>query len=108
MLKTMLSTPAGTVRLVCICVAIASLLAVAPWPFGYYQLLRVVIFFAGIYCGVMVRRSNLGNQNLAWVLFGAAAIFNPFAPVHLPRELWAVLNVGAAALFGIVAYRHRG
>ncbi|WP_411971072.1 DUF6804 family protein [Mesorhizobium sp. BR1-1-6] len=38
----------------------------------------------------------------------SCAIFNPFAPVRLPRELWAVLNVGAAALFGIVAYRHRG
>jgi hypothetical protein len=32
---------------------------------------------------------------------------NPFVPVHLPRGLWAVLNVGAAALFGFVAYRHR-
>ncbi|RWK76257.1 DUF6804 family protein [Mesorhizobium sp.] len=108
MLKTWLSTPAGTVRLVCICVAVASLLAVAPWPYGYYQLLRVVVFFAGIYCGVMVRRSGSENQNLAWALFGAALIFNPFLPIHLPRELWAVLNVGSAALFGFVAYRQRG
>lgn len=107
MLKTMVSTPGGTVRLVCICVAIASLLAVAPWPYGYYQLLRVVVFFAGIYCGVMVRRSGPENQPLAWALFVAALIFNPFIPMHLPRELWAVLNVGAAALFGFVAYRQR-
>ncbi|TIY06804.1 MAG: hypothetical protein E5V18_11660 [Mesorhizobium sp.] len=108
MLKTWLSTPAGTVRLVCICVAIASLLAVAPWPYGYYQFLRVVVFFAGIYCGVMVRRSGAPeNQTFVWALFGAALIFNPFLPIHLPRELWTVLNVGAAALFGFVAYRQR-
>ncbi|WP_352965936.1 DUF6804 family protein [Mesorhizobium sp. M1312] len=49
-----------------------------------------------------------GNQTLGWALFGAALIFNPFLPIHLPRELWAVLNVGAAALFGFVAYRQRG
>ncbi|TIT03981.1 DUF6804 family protein [Mesorhizobium sp.] len=109
MLKAILSTPAGTVRLVCICVAIASLLAVAPWPYGYYQLLRVVVFFAGIYCGVMIRRSDAReNQILAWALFGGASIFNPFLPIYLPRELWAVLNVGAAALFGFVVYRQRG
>ncbi|AMX95563.1 MAG: hypothetical protein E5W64_01425 [Mesorhizobium sp.] len=93
--------------MVCICVAIASLLAVAPWPYGYYQFLRVVVFFAGIYCGAMVWRSGPENRTLAWALFGAAAIFNPFMPVHLPRELWAIFNVAAATLFGFVAYRHR-
>ncbi len=93
------------VGMVCVCVAIASLLAVAPWPYGYYQLLRIVVFIAGIYCGVMVRRSGVENQNLAWALFGAALVFNPFLPVHLPRELWAVLNVAAAGLFGFTAYR---
>ncbi|WP_352806890.1 DUF6804 family protein [Mesorhizobium sp. M0340] len=67
----------------------------------YYQLRRVAVFFAGIYCGVMVRRSGPENQPLAWALFVAALIFNPFIPMHLPRELWAVLNVGAAALFGL-------
>ncbi|MBZ9683127.1 hypothetical protein LB531_20935 [Mesorhizobium sp. CO1-1-2] len=107
MLQKLLSTPAGVIRLVCICVAIASLLAVGPWPYGYYQLLRVVVFFAGIYCGVMIRRSGPENQNLAWALFGAAAVFNPFVPLHLPRELWAIFNLGAAALFGFVAYRNR-
>ncbi|RWE44522.1 MAG: hypothetical protein EOS78_02870 [Mesorhizobium sp.] len=104
----MASTPAGTVRLVCICVAVVSLLAVAPWPYGYYQLLRVVVSFAGIYCGAIVWKSGRDQRNLAWALFAAAAIFNPFLPVHLPRELWAMLDVGAAALFGFAAYRHRG
>ncbi|MBZ9720155.1 hypothetical protein LB519_20120 [Mesorhizobium sp. AD1-1] len=106
-LKSWLSTPGGTVRLVCICVTVMSLLAVAPWPYGYYQLLRVIVCAAGIYCGAVVWKSALENHNLAWALFGAAAIFNPFLPVHLPRELWAVFNVGAAALFGFVAHRQR-
>lgn len=107
MLKNILSTSAGTIRLICICVAIASLLAVAPWPYGYYQLLRLVVFFAGAYCGVIMWRSGADNRNLAWALFAAALVFNPFLPIHLPREIWAVLNIGAAALFGFVAYRQR-
>ncbi|ESY61287.1 MULTISPECIES: DUF6804 family protein [unclassified Mesorhizobium] len=105
MLKTMLSTPAGTVRLIASVTAIAMLLAVAPWPYGYYQLLRVVGFFAGAYCGAMVWRTGQENRNLAWALFAAALVFNPFMPVYLPRELWAVLDVGAAVLFGFVAFR---
>jgi 4-hydroxybenzoate polyprenyltransferase len=28
-----------------------------------------------------------------------AAVFNPFAPLHLTRNVWSVLNVVAAALF---------
>lgn len=57
-----------------------------------------------VYCLVRVNQRSQFVGACVW----SCAIFNPFAPVRLPRELWAVLNVGAAALFGIVAYRHRG
>ncbi|RWP95738.1 DUF6804 family protein [Mesorhizobium sp.] len=106
MLKNMLSTSAGTVRLIAIVTAVAMLLAIAPWPYGYYQLLRVVGFFAGAYCGAMVWRSGPENHNLAWALFAAALVFNPFMPVYLPREVWAVIDVAAAGLFAFTAYRY--
>ncbi|TRC91142.1 hypothetical protein FJV80_04265 [Mesorhizobium sp. WSM4310] len=105
MLKTMLSTRTGMFRLVCISVVVLSLLAVLPWPYGYYQLLRIIVFFAGIYCGIFVRSTGAENQRLAWALFAAALIFNPFLPIHLPREIWAIFNLGAAGLFGFTAYR---
>lgn len=105
----MLSTPNGRVRLVCICIAVASLLAVAPWSNGYYQFLRVVVFVGGIYCWIMVRQSAVAEtQSLAWAMFGAALVFNPFLPIHLPREVWIPLNLAVAALFGLVAFRQRG
>ncbi|MER9374256.1 DUF6804 family protein [Mesorhizobium sp. M0491] len=84
MLKAVLSTPAGVFRVVCIFVALASLLAVAPWLYGYYQLLRVVVFFAGICCDVFMRSTGSENQHLAWALFAAALLFNPFLPIPLP------------------------
>lgn len=107
MLKTMLSTPAGTVRLIAIVTAIAMLLAVAPWPYGYYQLLRVIGFFAGIYCAVALLKSGDDNYYLAGALFTAAFIFNPFLPVHLPRGIWAPINIVASGLFAVAAYKHR-
>ncbi|PBB36764.1 hypothetical protein CK221_16950 [Mesorhizobium sp. WSM3868] len=75
-----------------------------PWPYGYYQLLRVIVFFAGIYCGIFLRSTGAEPSNQL-ALFAAALTFNPFLPVHLPREIWAVFNLAAACLFGFAAYR---
>lgn len=100
------STPTGLVRIVAGITAIALVLAMAAWPYGYYQVLRVVVFFAGLYCGVTLRRSpNPEDQRTALMLFAAALIFNPFVPVFLPRGVWAVLDLVGAGLFGFVAYR---
>lgn len=96
----------GAVRIVSIVVAVALVAALGPWPYGYYQLLRVVVFLAGLYCGLMLRQSSDRNdQNLAWALFGTALVFNPFLPVYLPRELWSVIDIIAAGIFGYSAYR---
>lgn len=97
------------VRPLCICVALALLLAVAPWSNAYYQALRVMVFVTGIYGWVMVRQSGIaGTQSLAWAMLGAALVFNPLLPIHLPHEVWIPINLVVAALFGVVAYRHRG
>ncbi|PBB98373.1 hypothetical protein CK224_09830 [Mesorhizobium sp. WSM3862] len=104
----MLSTPASVFRLVCVAVVILSLLAVLPWPYGYYQLLRVIVFFAAVYCAMYVRSTGGDGKSLVWSLFAAALIFNPFLPIHLPREIWAIFNIAAAGLFGFAAYRTNG
>lgn len=102
-------SPSGMVRPLCICVALALLLAVAPWSNAYYQALRVMVFVTGIYGWVMVRQSGIaGTQSLAWAMLGAALVFNPLLPIHLPHEVWIPINLVVAALFGVVAYRHRG
>jgi hypothetical protein len=96
------------VKIVSIITAIALVVALGPWPYGYYQLLRVAVFLTGLYVGVMLRQSSDStNQNFAWVLFGTALVFNPFLPVYLPREVWSVLDIVAAGVFGYTAYRQR-
>lgn len=102
-------TLTAMVRPLCIFVALALLLAAAPWSHGHDQFIRVMVFVTGIYCWIMVTQSGSpGTQSLAWAMFGAAMVFNPFLPIEMQREVWIPLNVGCAALFGLVAYHQRG
>jgi len=86
--------------------AIALLLgALREWPYDYYTLLRFVV------CGVAARDAyfayqsaetastpelQVRQQRRAWGFGLMAALFNPFIPVHLDRDTWVVLDVGAA------------
>lgn len=72
-------------------------LALAPWPYGYFQLLRLVVSGA---CAFLIYREftrvGLGPWTLGLGLL--ALIFNPIVPVHLARSVWAVVDVGAAVM----------
>ena len=83
-------------------VAVMLLGALAEWPYGYYQLLRLVV------CGVavFVAFTALNWQKL-WVtwLFGFIAIlFNPLFPIHLTREIWQPIDVICALLFLFIGF----
>lgn len=79
----------------------AVLLAVAtmPMPYGYYTLLRLVVTVAGVFLAWSEFQTD--QRLTVWVLlFGfLALLFNPVIPVHLDREVWFVLDLGAAAIF---------
>ncbi|MDX0983293.1 hypothetical protein GOL22_14080 [Sinorhizobium medicae] len=92
------------IRTVAVIAALALLLALAPWPYDYYRLLRVVTFAAGVYCGVSMLQEN---RSAAIGLFVCAAVFNPFIPAYLTREIWSVLNIAGAGLFAFTAYASR-
>ncbi|MBN2021068.1 MAG: hypothetical protein JW749_12695 [Sedimentisphaerales bacterium] len=97
--KTILEKRAHLV--LCIIAAIMLFLALAPWPYGYYQLLRFVICGASIYVAFMAY-----NWHKIWAtwLFGfIAVLFNPLIPIHLSRELWQPIDVVCALLFIIDA-----
>ena len=80
--------------------AVALLLALAPLPYGYYTLLRIVV------CGAAALLAfndfkRFGSVSF-WVLLmgGIALLFNPIIPIHLSREVWAPINIlTALALF---------
>lgn len=66
------------------------------WSYSYYSLLRVATTFAAIeVCWVAV---SLRKE--AWLLPFAAVVvlWNPLAPVHLPKQTWRILDATAAVL----------
>jgi hypothetical protein len=69
------------------------------WPYGYYQLLRLVV------CGVAILNAYLFNKdgNTGWaVVMGLVALlFNPIAPVYLEKETWVWLDLVTACLMFI-------
>lgn len=74
-------------------------LAPLPMPYGYYSLLRIVE--TGVFVWAAYRASTMGKEgDYDWPLvFGFFAImFNPLIPVHLSREIWAPIDIGAGVL----------
>lgn len=75
------------------------IVATMPLPYGYYTLLRLIVTIAGVFFAWSEFQTH--QRLTVWVLlFGfLALLFNPVIPVHLNREMWFVLDLGAAAIF---------
>tara|TARA_B100001057_G_scaffold429013_1_gene454863 strand:- start:34 stop:345 length:312 start_codon:yes stop_codon:yes gene_type:complete len=70
--------------------------ALLPLPYAYYMLLRVGI--CGVFAYLAYTASQSNKQGLAWVLGITAVIYNPFAPLHLGREVWTMINLATIGL----------
>ncbi len=68
----------------------------APLPYGYYMLLRLVATGVFIWAAFIAYERN--NEALPWVYGILALLFNPLIKIHLPKELWAVVDVGSGVL----------
>lgn len=80
--------------------------AVAPWPYGYFMLLRLMVCGASIWLAYsLIQRSEL--RSLGWIFVVLALLYNPVFRVHFEREVWIVLNIISAAPFALVGWRTR-
>ena len=70
------------------------------WPYGFFTLLRLVIFGTTVYLSWLAYKS----ERHAWIwIFGfIALVFNPLIPLHLGRGLWVVVDL-LVAVFLIVS-----
>lgn len=81
--------------------AAALLICLAPMPYGYYTLVRIlstVVFGLYAYRCYMAKK-----EGMTWVFVTMALLFQPFAKVGLGREIWNIVDVivaiGLIALF---------
>ncbi len=83
------------------------LIALIQMPYGYYTLMRIVVFGATSLLAYNELKAY-GSVSI-WVLLlgGLALLFNPIIPIHFSREIWAPIDVLAAvAIF--IHWRTRG
>lgn len=86
-------------RLVWLVPVVLLIVATSRLPYGYYTFMRIVT------CGIAAVIAFAGFRDRpvvqAWSLLLAlvAVLFNPFVPIHLDRQTWFYLDLGAAAVF---------
>jgi len=70
------------------------------WPYGFFTLLRFVVFTISAYIAWMLYKVN--NEKMVWFFGFFAILFNPFIPIHLNREIWIVIDL-IVGIFMIVS-----
>ena len=65
-------------------------------PYAYYILLRWIC--CAIFACLAVQALRKKQSGWAWVLGVTAAIYNPFIPLHLNREIWTFVNIVTIAV----------
>ena len=68
----------------------------APLPYGYYTLLRLVA--CAIFAIAAFIAFDRKNKVLPWAYGFMALVFNPIVKIHLPKEVWALVDIAAGIL----------
>ena len=76
---------------------ICLLLALLPMPYGYYQLLRLIVCGVSIWAAVSTSKTN---QTLTIFYILIALLYNPIFIVHFDRSTWGIINVLTVLFFG--------
>ena len=79
---------------------------VADWPYGYYQLLRLVTCAAAVYAAY--HAYPMKRQGFIWTFIFVAILFNPVFSVHLDKEIWQPIDIITGIVFGIFAFVKSG
>lgn len=71
--------------------AVVLLLCLAPMPYGYFTLVRIL---ATVVFGLYAYRSYVAKKDgLTWAFVTLALLFQPFAKVGLGRTVWNIIDV---------------
>lgn len=76
-------------------------LAIFPWNYGYYQVLRLMIFIIGALVSLTFYRSDLNSWAIVFAFL--ALLFNPIFPTYLFRSAWIPIDLVASLLFFVAA-----
>jgi hypothetical protein len=66
------------------------------WPYGFFTLLRFVVFAATAYVAWMAYEQQ--KEKWIWIFGFLAVLFNPFFPIYLNRNLWSIIDLATGLL----------
>ena len=92
----------STIHILCLVLSGILLLAVIPWPYGYYMLVRIV---AMVVFGILTYYFY-SNKQITFAIVSAilAILFQPFVKIAMGREVWQVLDVIIGILLIVYVY----
>lgn len=82
------------------------LLCLAPMPYGYYQLVRIVAMIG--FAVMAYHYHEKEAMPLAITFGGLALLFQPFVKVALGRSMWNVIDVIVAVGLLVLWWREQG
>ena len=77
--------------LLLIAAAFLFLALIDGWPYGFFTLLRFIIFAITAYIALMSYDAK--KEIWVWIFGFLAVLFNPFIIVHFTREIWIVIDL---------------
>ena len=66
-------------------------------PYGFFTLLRFVVFASSAYVAYMAYEAQ--KEKWVWAFGFLAVLFNPFIVVHLDRGIWSVIDFVVGTFF---------
>src|SRR3989344_1318858 len=75
------------------------------WPYGFFTLLRFVVFASSAYIAWMSYEAQ--KEKWIWIFGFLAVLFNPFIVIHLDREIWSIIDfiVGIFMIVSVFALK---
>ena len=61
------------------------------WPYGFFTLLRFVVFASTAYIAWMTYEAQ--KEKWVWIFGFLAVLFNLFIVIHLNRDMWSVIDL---------------
>jgi Family of unknown function (DUF6804) len=72
--------------------------AFLPWPYGYFGVLRLVVFGACVFLAYREYSAASTLGGWAFTLGVTALFFNPLLPVHFARAIWITIDLAVTGL----------
>jgi len=70
------------------------------WPYGFFTLLRFVVFASMAYIVWLAYEAK--HEKWIWIFGLLAIIFNPFIPLYFGRDFWVVIDF-IVAIFLVIS-----